>query len=298
LPVGDSVRNITNDPRSTVAGRDSVRSGIPVRSAAETPVRTAQLQVTDDTATRSVAVQQTVSRETVTSLFAIKEPPHYSRTNPVTVSTAFPPGLFYTVQLAVFRNPVDPAHFKRLYPVYGIKNSGSELTYYYSGLFRTMAEASKSLQSIRNEGFKDAFVTILMDGKVVSAERGAILEKEWGTRGLPEWAGVVPVAAVTPVPADTVPPTLLFRIEVLRTTKGDNKQLNEEISRVAGDRGFEIMNPAGGIYVYIVGKFLTFESASAYADLLRRNGYKEAKVAAYAGSREIPIETALKLFER
>ena len=67
---------------------------------------------------------------------------------------------------------------------------------------------------------------------------------------------------------------------------------------VAGDRGFEIMNPATGIYVYIVGKFLTFETASAYADLLRRNGYKEAKVAAYAGNREIPVETALKLFER
>ncbi len=88
------------------------------------------------------------------------------------------------------------------------------------------------------------------------------------------------------------------RVEVLRTNKDDNKQFNEEITRVTGDRGFEILNPEAGLYVYLVGKFLTFESASAYADLLRRNGYKDSRVVAYAGTREIPMETALKYFEK
>ncbi len=284
----------------------------PVQTPTDTMQISRQIPAAGDTHISETIIStkpllQSLGSDRVTSLFALKDTPHYSRTNQVTVSADFPPGLLYTVQLAVFRNPVEPSHFKRLYPVFGVKIPGRELTTYYAGLFRTMSDASKSLQSIRNEGFRDAFIIILFDGKAVSAERGTILEKEWGTKALPAWAGVVPdnavpaatrVSAATTIAADTIPPTLLFRIEVLRTNKADNKQLIEEISRVAGDRGFEIMNPANGIYVYIVGKFLTFETASAYADLLRRNGYKEAKVAAYAGSREIPVETALKLFER
>jgi hypothetical protein len=287
----------------TLTGRDIAEAARPAQMTTDTSVVRSQVPLVIDTTETKAPAIQPERRDSVFSIFAMKNAPHYSRTNPVTVSTAFPPGLLYTVQLAVFRNPVDPSHFRRLYPVFGVKVPGRELTTYYSGLFRTMADASKSLGSIRNEGFKDAFITIFMDGKSVSAERGAILEREWRRRGLPEWEGVVPVVAASAVvvpivPADTIPPTLLFRVEVLRAGKEDNKELREEVSRVAGDRGFEIMNPATGIYVYIVGKFLTFESASAYADLLRRNGYKDARVAAYAGSREIPIEIALKLFER
>jgi len=239
-----------------------------------------------------------VKEAQIIALFALKEAPYYSGTNPITVSSSFPEGLFYTTQLAVFRNPVEPAYFKRLYPVFGIRNTGSELTYYYAGLFRNYADASKALQTVRNEGFKDAFIAIMMDGKPVSAERGTILAKEWGIKGFPEWKGVVPSESNLTTVKDTVIQTLLLRVEVLRSNKDDNKQLNDEISRVAADRGFEILNPEAGIYVYLVGKFLTFESASAYADLLRRNGYKDAKVAAYAGSREIPLETALKYFEK
>ncbi|MBE0674359.1 MAG: tetratricopeptide repeat protein [Bacteroidales bacterium] len=232
------------------------------------------------------------------SAFAIKTPPHYSETVPVPVLPAFPSGLVYTVQLAVFRNPVAPSHFRRLYPVFGIKNTGSDLTYYYSGLFRKADDASRVIQSIRDEGFRDAFVVIFMDGKQVSQERGSILEREWGNRDLPDWGGVNKAEQILQVRTDTVPPTLLFRVEVLRTNKEVNPQLADELSKIASGRGLEIMNPSTDIYVYLVGKFLTFESASEYADLLKRNGYKDSRVAAYLGNREIPVETALKFFYR
>jgi hypothetical protein len=66
---------------------------------------------------------------------------------------------------------------------------------------------------------------------------------------------------------------------------------------MAGNRGFEVINADDGTFVYLIGKFITFESASEYAGLLNRNGYREAKVAAYLGNREIPLETARQLFE-
>ena len=50
--------------------------------------------------------------------------------------------------------------------------------------------------------------------------------------------------------------------------------------------------------IYLIGNFFTFKSATEYSDLLIRNGYKDAKVVAYLGEREIPIETARQLFEQ
>ncbi len=69
----------------------------------------------------------------------------------------------------------------------------------------------EALQSVKNEGFKDAFIAIMMDGKPISAERGSILAKEWGTRGLPEWKGVVPAEPTScHAVKDTVIQTLLL----------------------------------------------------------------------------------------
>ena len=47
----------------------------------------------------------------------------------------------------------------------------------------------------------------------------------------------------------------------------------------------------------LIGKFLTFESAQSYSDLLYRNGLKDAKEAAYMGEKEIPVDKAKELFE-
>ncbi|MFO7575047.1 MAG: hypothetical protein R6W67_07805 [Bacteroidales bacterium] len=243
-------------------------------------------------------IQPVREHPTITSLFELKSEPYYSANNPITISSAFPEGLYYSIQMAVFRNPVPPTHFKGLYPVFGIKSAGSELTFYYAGLFRNSADAARALPVVRNQGFRDAFVVIFMDGKPVSAERGSLLEKEWGNRGFGEWKGVVPGSAVRSEQADTVPPTLLFRVEVMRTNSQIESRQLSELERIAAERGLEIMRPSSSIFVYLVGKFLNFESASAYADLLVRNGYKDARVAAYLGSREIPVETALKYFDR
>jgi hypothetical protein len=52
-----------------------------------------------------------------------------------------------------------------------------------------------------------------------------------------------------------------------------------------------------GEFAYLIGKFLTFDSALSYSDLLYRNGMKEARVAAYLGVKEIPVEKARELFD-
>ena len=53
-----------------------------------------------------------------------------------------------------------------------------------------------------------------------------------------------------------------------------------------------------GTGIYLIGTFITYESAAEYADLLVRNGYRESKVTAWLGKKEIPVESARELFQK
>jgi hypothetical protein len=237
-----------------------------------------------------VAQQEPVE---IFSIFEVVEKPVYATDETVPVNPEVQAGLIYRIQVAVFRNPVSPAYFKGITPVYGFKSPGSEVTNYYAGMFRKSSDASKSLIKVKSAGFKDAFVVPLFDKKIVSSERAGILEKEWGNKPLIIETGKIPDS-----PRDTIPPTLIFRVEVTKSPKPLTPIQLDNIRKLAGNRGLDVIKNESGQTIYLIGKFLTFESASEYADLLIRNGQKEAIVTAYLGRREIPVETAKQLFEK
>ena len=121
----------------------------------------------------------------------------------ITIDPEVPAGLIYRIQIAVFRNPVAPAYFKGITPVYGFKVSGTDKTSYYAGMFRRSSDAKKALAAVVAKGFMDAFIVALSGNKPVSSERAAILEKEWGKK---PFIGMV--NSESEIPVDTVPPTL------------------------------------------------------------------------------------------
>ena len=228
------------------------------------------------------------------SIFEIVSGPVSAANEKAQINPEVPAGLIYRVQLAVFRNQANLSYFKGIKPVFGFKNDASEMTNYYAGMFRKSDDASKALVKVKAAGFKDAFVVALFDKKIISAERAGILEKEWGNKPLiSSLAQKIPDA-----PKDTVPPTLLFRVEVIKSQKPLNPEQLDNIKRLAGNRGLDVIKNESGQIIYLIGKFLTFDSAAEYADLLNRNGQKDAKVTAYLGSREIPVETAKQLFDK
>ena len=227
----------------------------------------------------------------VFSEFIVTEKPVYKPGEKVVVNPQVPPGLIYRIQMAVFRNPVVPSYFKGISPINGFRNEVSGITTYYAGIFRKSADAAKALPRVKSLGFKDAYVIALMDKKTVSADRAAMLEKEWGVKPLYTIkTGPEPVR-------DTIPQTLVFRVEVKRSPKPLPKDQLEGVKKMAGTRGFDIIVTEKKQNIYIIGTFLTYKSASEYADLLIRNGYRDSKVVAYLGKREIPVETARKLFD-
>jgi tetratricopeptide (TPR) repeat protein len=207
----------------------------------------------------------------------------------ILIDPEVPSGMIYRIQLAVFRNPVAPSYFKGITPVYGFKVPGTDKTNYYAGMFRRSADAKKALQQVKETGFRDAFIVAMSDKKVVSADRAAVLENEWSNKPLVDLA----LSGATP---DTIPPTLAFRVEVARSLKPLKADAVEALKTMAGSRGLDILHLSDGNNVYLIGKFITFESAAEYADLLIRNNYRGAKVVAWLGNKEVPVETARQLF--
>jgi hypothetical protein len=197
-----------------------------------------------------------------------------------------PDGLIYRIQIGVFSKSVAPSYFKGITPIYAFKVAGTENKSYYAGMFRRNADAGKALLKVRSAGFKDAFVVALSGNTRVSADRAAIMEKEWENK---------PLLTISQSPADTVPPTLLFRVEAVRSLKPLKDDVVEGIKKVAGNRGLDIQPIDNGSTSYLIGKFITFDSAAEYADILIRNGYREARVVAFLGKKEIPVETAKQL---
>lgn len=226
------------------------------------------------------------------SFFEVLTKPVTDLDEKITIDPEVPAGLIYRIQIAIFRNPVAPAYFKGIIPVYGFKVAGTDKTNYYAGMFRRSSDASKALVAVKAKGFRDAFVVALSGNKPVSADRAAILEKEWGKKPF------VSIAKSGPeTPIDTVPPTLSFRVEVIRSLKPLKDDIVEGIRKMAGNRGLDIQPLDDGNIAYLIGKFITFESAAEYTDLMIRNGYRETRVVAWLGKKEIPVETARQLFE-
>ncbi len=226
------------------------------------------------------------------SVFEVLEKPVSDPNEKIIIDPKVPVGLIYRIQIAVFRNPVAPSYFKGITPVYGFKIEGTDKTNYYAGMFRRITDASKALTAVKSKGFKDAFVIAFSGNKPVSADRAKILEKEWGKKPF-----VTTERSVNQSPVDTIPPTLTFRVEVMRSLKPQKADIIEGYRKAAGIRGLDIQPLDDGKIAYLIGNFITFESAAEYADLLIRNGNRAARVVAWLGKKEIPVETARQLFE-
>lgn len=257
------------------------------------------------TVLESPEIQKSVSQDTdrnvqsstlkqagVFSVFEILPKPVTNTKEKIEINPSVPEGLIYRIQIAVFKNPVGQAYFKGITPIYGFKLSGSAVTTYYAGMFRKMDDASKAANAVKANGFKDAFVVGIFGGKPVSSDRAAVLEKEWGNKPL---FNVTRTDRV--VENDTIPPTLVFRVEVMKSLKPLKEDVTENLRRLSGNHGMDIVTLNDGSTTYLVGNFITFESADQYAALLVRNGYREAHVVAWLGQKEIDVDTARKLFE-
>ncbi len=87
-----------------------------------------------------------------------------------------PGKLIYKIQVAALSKPVQPDFFKGLASITSEKISNSNITRYFSGLFKTHKAAQSALYKVRNQGFPDAYVVAYFEGRKISLNRAKSLE--------------------------------------------------------------------------------------------------------------------------
>jgi predicted nucleic acid-binding Zn-ribbon protein len=203
----------TNESTETKRQSEPLQSAATVNSTAistgEVSENTAELA--SSTAT-SLAVRSTAARPDISSylfalpevliesVFSLTEQPVYSSSQPIPLDLPMPSGIVYKVQVGAFRNPIPQDHFNRFAPLAGERLENG-ITRYTAGVFVDFTTADDAKRSIRELGYRDAFVVAYRDGKRINLNAA---QSEQG--GLASTAiSTSPIPSVTSTTADVSP---------------------------------------------------------------------------------------------
>ena len=102
---------------------------------------------------------------------------YYSNEKPIEIQSSMPKGLIFKVQIAAFRNIVEPEYFKGLKPISIEQRPNSNWYRYLAGLFTEYDEALSARGDIRGMGYSDAFIVAYFNGqRITIAQARAMIE--------------------------------------------------------------------------------------------------------------------------
>ena len=88
-----------------------------------------------------------------------------------------PSGVVYQIQIFASKNKATLKSLKGLSPVYESRNSSGNMVYRV-GLFRTYSDVLGHLNTVKKIGFRNAYITAYIDGKIVSVAKARAKENE------------------------------------------------------------------------------------------------------------------------
>ena len=134
--------------------------------------------VVDNTVTTNPSTTTPVVTTTpVTNNTTTKQTPTNPTEIAVTQNVSAVTGLFYTVQVGVFSQPVIAAKLHNVQPLYTETAPNGNLRYNV-GIYNNMGRATEAKNMIVDAGIKDAFITAYSSGKRISMTEAAEQEKQ------------------------------------------------------------------------------------------------------------------------
>jgi hypothetical protein len=106
----------------------------------------------------------------------LKESP-YNANNPFPMNVTIPAGAFYRIQLGVFSKEKEFDAFGGISPITGESIKEKGLIRYYAGKFGSYIDAQNALSTIKQLGYKDAYIVGWYNGEKISVSRIIELEK-------------------------------------------------------------------------------------------------------------------------
>jgi len=233
---------------------------------------------------------------------------YYGEEKPIPVDVKLPDGVVFKVQVGAFRNPIPSETFRGFAPIVG-ESTGTGLTRYTAGLFKTFENANDAKTGIRDLGYSDAFVVAYRNGERISiAEaRGGATTSE-GTPALAATDGGTPapvteladnplavnnqpVQEITDAAALDVQPVadrapLFYTVQIGVYSDAVSPAQLFNISPINSD-----VTPSGLIR-YSTGVFNTVAAATAAKDQIVTIGIQDAFVTAYRNGERVSVAEA------
>ncbi|MBP6390926.1 MAG: PD40 domain-containing protein [Flavobacteriales bacterium] len=193
-----------------------VGSGVEPVPAEPTVVSPAQVLASDNA---PIVPERTVERTGLERLeplrndvFAVMNNP-VPRAEPIPIEAPMPTGLVFKVQIGAFRDPVPQQLFNDLSPVTG-ERTANGLMRYTAGMFVNFDNADEAKASVRDRGYRDAFVVAYLDGKRITLREARDLATARAAEQAPATAQVPATTAAqpatqTPVAQPVVQPATL-----------------------------------------------------------------------------------------
>jgi hypothetical protein len=110
--------------------------------------------------------------------FKIYKQSPYSEAQTFEYDFPLPAGIFYRIQLAVYKNRLAPDHFKGLSPITTEKITGKNLIRFFVGKFSRYEDARSALAKVRAYGHADAFIIGYYNGKKGTIQKLQEIEKQ------------------------------------------------------------------------------------------------------------------------
>ncbi len=196
--------------------------------------------------------------EEIPSYFVITDKPIYNPQNPIPINSPLPKGVVYRIQIGAFSTPREPSFFKNMAPVYGIKTG--KITRYYIGNLTHYEDAEKALATVKQKGFKDAFIIAWYNGTQVTTQRAQQLEN-----------------SSTPSNKATSDGKL-YIVEIGRFEKPlSDVELNTVKNLSQGKEILRQQNENGS-YVFTVGNYESIDEANRVKENMIASGFLKAAV--------------------
>ena len=243
-------------------------------------------------------------------------------------------GLFYTVQVGVFSQPVLADRLYNMKPLYNETAPNGNLRY-YTGIYKSVSRAAEATEMINDVGIKDAFVTAYYNGKRISIQEAKKYEMQGeGVFSTSVDMNKLPVFSTSTKPDVTKRITIVditgrdgdedddddSDIETSKTVKNTSNSnttatnesgivykvqigaFNDEVPLEIANkflkiakRGIKNYKDVNGLTIYTVGNLSSYEDANLLKAEVVAESLTDAFVVAYRNGEKIPVEEARKL---
>lgn len=231
-------------------------------------------------------------------------------------------GLFYTVQVGVFSQPVPASRLYSMSPLFNEKTANGSIRY-YTGIYKSVSRANEAKEIVVDIGVKDAFVTAYYNGKRISVAEAKNYEAQGATfpaspdaNKLPNFRGTTRGAtpprnpnATTEQPADNVTKqqlanvsqpsntvhtdaNLIYKVQIGAFYEEVPLDMANKFLKIA-KKGIQTNKESSGLTIYTVGNLTSYGDANALKDeVIAQAGLTDAFIVAYRNGEKIPVDEA------